>query len=328
MKDYYIFKGGKISRSQNTITILSKDGEKKSIPVMDVEAMHVFGQCDFNSALVSFLNTNGIAMHFYNYYGNYAGSYYPREKLLSGLVIVKQAEHYLDMKKRMFLATEFVQSAIDNILANLNYYKTKKKDVSCHIKKIRNLQMQIPKCNVINELMGIEGNCRNVYYNSFDSFLRDEFSFEKRTKMPPQNMLNALISFGNSMMYASVLTAVYQSQLNPTISYLHEPGTRRYSLSLDIAEIFKPIVVDKAIFKMINSRIISPDDFDDSLNKCYLSESGRKAFVNEYDQRLNTTIYLSSLKRNVSYRRLIRMECHKIVKHIVEDIKYSGFRQK
>ena len=328
MRDYYIFKGGKVSRSQNTIVISSKDGEKKSIPVMDVQALHVFGQCDFNSALITFLNTNGIAMHFYNYYGNYAGSYYPREKLLSGLVVVRQAEHYLHMQKRMFLAAEIVRSAIHNILINLNYYKAKKKDVACHIEKIKGLQTQIPLCNKIDELMGIEGNCRNVYYSSFDSFLRDGFSFDKRTKMPPQNMFNALISFGNSMMYASVLTEIYRSQLNPTISYLHEPGTRRYSLSLDIAEIFKPIVVDKTIFKLINSKIISPDDFDESLNKCYLSESGRKAFVSEYDQRLDTTVYMSSLKRNVSYRRLIRMECHKIVKHMVEDIRYSGFRQK
>ena len=328
MKDYYIFNGGRVSRSQNTIQILSKDDTKKSIPVMDVRALHIFSQCDFNSALISFLNTKGIAMHFYNYYGNYAESYYPREKLLSGLVTVKQVQHYLDDQKRLYLASEFIQTAIHNMLANLRYYKSKKKNVVEHMDKIQILQQQIHQCKRIDELMGIEGNCRNIYYDSFDNFLRDGFEMEKRSRMPPKNMLNSLISFGNGMMYNDTLTEIYQSQLNTTVSYLHEPGHRRHSLSLDIAEVFKPVVVDKTIFKMINSKMINEKDFDDSLNGCYLAESGRKAFVSEYNERMESTIYVSSLKRNVSYRRLIRLECHKIVKHIVEDIRYEGFRQK
>ena len=328
MNDYYIFKGGRVKRTQNSIQIISSDNEKKSIPVMDVRALHMFGQCDLNSALMTFLNTKGIAMHFYNYYGNYSGSFYPKEKLLSGLVTVKQAHNYLEKEKRMFLASEFVRTATHNMLSNLRYYKSKKKDVSAYIEKIQSLQNQISACKDIDELMGIEGNCRNAYYESFDVFLRSDFRMEKRTKMPPLNMLNSLISFGNSLMYASTLTEIYHSQLDPTISYLHEPGYRRFSLSLDIAEVFKPVIVDKTIFKIINSKMISSGDFDDSLNGCYLNESGRKIFVREYDSRMNTTTYMSSLKKNVSYRRLLRLECYKIVKHIVEDIHYTGFKQK
>jgi len=328
MKDYYLFSSGRISKSNNTISILSKDGVKKDIPIMDIHAIHVFGQCDFNSALISFLNTKGITVHFYNYYGNYAGSYYPREKLLSGLVTVKQVQHYLDKQKRLFLASEFVKTATYNMLANLQYYKSKKKDVTEHIDRIKVLQGHIAQCKEIDELMGIEGNCRDSYYESFGSFLRAGFCLEKRTRMPPHNMLNALISFGNGMMYGSVLTEIYQSQLNTTVSFLHEPGYRRHSLSLDIAEVFKPVIVDKVIFKLINSKTIKQDDFDDSLNGCYLAESGRAAFVSEYDRRMENTVYIASLKRSVSYRRLIRLECHKIIKHIVEGIMYTGFRQK
>ena len=329
MKDYYVFTSGRVSRSQNTIKITSKDDDvKKSIPIMDIRSLHIFAQCDFNSALISFLNTKGIPVHFYNYYGNYAGSYYPREKLLSGLVTVKQVQHYLDNQKRLSIASEFIETAIDNILANLRYYKSKKKKVTEYIDKIQILQHQISQCKTVEELMGIEGNCRNIYYNSFDSFLRTGFDLEKRTRMPPHNMLNSLISFGNGMMYSDVLTEIYQSQLNSTVSYLHEPGNRRHSLSLDIAEVFKPVVVDKTIFKLINGKMINEAAFDDSLNGCYLAESGRKIFVSEYNERMDSTVYVSSLKRNVSYRRLIRLECHKIVKHIIEDIPYTGFRQK
>src|SRR5205823_1423769 len=104
-------------------------------------------------------------------------------------------------------------------------------------------------------IMGVEGRSRDTYYSSFSSFLREGFEFDKRTKMPPQNMLNCLISFGNSLMYASILTEIYHTQLTPTVSYLHEPGERRYSLALDISEVFKPIIVDRVIFNLINNRI-------------------------------------------------------------------------
>ncbi len=123
--------------------------------------------------------------------------------------------------------------------------------------------------------MGIEGRIREHYYSSFSSFLRDEFSFDKRTKMPPQNMLNSMISFGNSLLYSTILTEVYYTQLNPLISYLHESGERRYSLSLDISEIFKPLIVDRVIFNLINNRIIKKENFYE-LNSCYLNENGKR----------------------------------------------------
>ncbi len=328
MKDYYIFKGGRIKRNQNTLQVIASDGQKNTLPIMDVKALHLFGVCDLNTPLIIFLNTKGIPIHFYNYYGNYAGSYYPREKMLSGLVTVKQSQHYLEPQKRIRIALEIIKTATQNMVSNLNYYKQKKKDIMPYIERIQSLLQTLPKYKKIDEIMGIEGNCKNIYYESFNVFLRKGFELEKRTRMPPRNMLNTLISFGNSMMYADTLTEIYHSQLDPTVSFLHEPGFRRFSLSLDISEIFKPVIVDKTIFKIINTKMISSDDFDDSLNGCYLSESGRKLFVQEYQNRMEKTIFVASMKKNVSYRRLLRLECYKLVKHIVEDIPYKGFRQK
>lgn len=65
---------------------------------------------------------------------------------------------------------------------------------------------------------------------------------------PPDNMINSLISFVNSLIYAKTLSEVYHTQLNPTISYLHQPGARRFSLCLDLSEIFKPLIADRLIF--------------------------------------------------------------------------------
>jgi CRISPR-associated protein Cas1 len=327
MKDYYIFQSGRLRRSENTIKLESST-EKKSLPIRNVYSIHLFGETDLNTKLIVFLNQHGIPLHFYNYYGYYSGSFYPREKLLSGFLIVKQVQHYLDSNKRLEIAKEFVRTSISNILSNLQQYHKRGKNMAEFISKIKDESEKIENITNIAELMGIEGRTRQTYFSSFDSFLRKGFEFEKRTKLPPQNMLNSLISFGNSLLYASILTEIYHTQLTPTVSYLHEPGERRYSLSLDISEVFKPVIVDRVIFNLVNNRIIKPEHFDNKLNASFLNEEGRKIFVSEYKKKLETTVRNPTLKRNISYQRLIRIECFKLVKHLLGEKAYKGLRSK
>lgn len=325
MRDYYILKSGRLRRHENTIELEFNDG-KKSLPINDIRSIHLFGEVDLNTKLIVFLNQHGIPLHFYNYYGYYSGSFYPREKLLSGFLIVKQVEHYIDNNKRMEIAKEIVRTAIHNILANLMHYRKRGKEVDEFMEKIKLESKDIDNINNIPELMGIEGRVREAYYSSFDTILREGFKFEKRSKMPPQNMVNCLISFGNSLLYATTLTEIYHTQLNPTVSYLHEPGERRYSLALDISEVFKPIIADRVIFNLINNRIIKEEHFVEELNGCYLNEQGRKIFLVEYQKKLESTIKHSRLKRHVSYQRLIRLECFKVVKHIIGEKRYVGLK--
>ena len=274
------------------------------------------------------MNQSGIPLHFYNYYGYYSGSFYPREKVLSGFLIVKQVQHYLDIQKRLVIANEFVNTAIHDILANLEHYKKTGKEVTTYIERIKEEYTNLERISTVAELMGIEGRARDIYYSSFSSFLREGFEFERRSKMPPKNMLNCLISFGNSLLYAAVLTEIYHTQLTPTVSYLHEPGERRFSLALDISEVFKPIIVDRVIFNLINNRIIKQEHFLEELNFCYLNDQGRRIFLSEYQKKLDTTVNNLRLKRHVSYQRLIRIECYKLVKHLFGEGSYRGLRSK
>ena len=94
----------------------------------------------------------------------------------------------------------------------------------------------------------------------------------------------------------------------------------------DLAEIFKPLLADRLLFKLINNRQISERDFSQDLNGCYLKESGRKVVLKEWDARLETTIEHRRLHRKVSYERLIRLECYKLVKHLTNAEPYVAFR--
>ena len=122
------------------------------------------------------------------------------------------------------------------------------------------------------------------------------------------------------------MRAINQTQLNPTISYLHTPGERRYSLALDIAEIFKPIIVDRVIFKLLNRRELQEKHFDRKLNKCSLNTVGKKIFVKALDDKLQETIQHRSLHRSVSYKHLIKLECYKLVKHLLAIEEYKPFK--
>ena len=109
-------------------------------------------------------------------------------------------------------------------------------------------------------------------------------------KRPPDNPINALISFGNTLLYTKTISQVYHTHLNQTISYLHEPTERRFSLSLDLSEVFKPAVVFKTIFDCVNNRKITvAKHFDKKLNYALLNEAGRKVFIDEFEDRINQT---------------------------------------
>lgn len=135
-----------------------------------------------------------------------------------------------------------MEGAAFNIIKNLKYYQSRGKEVQPYIDTISGFSGAIPETKAIDELMGIEGNIRQIYYDAFDVILND-FAMNGRSKQPPKNEVNALVSFGNMMCYTLCLGQIYHTQMNPTISFLHEPGYRRYSLALDLAEIFKPILV-------------------------------------------------------------------------------------
>lgn len=263
-KTFYLFNPGILERKDNTLkfTPCAEEGEDMSVtsqprylPVEDISEFYVFGSLRANSSLFNFLGQKDIAVHFFDYYENYTGSFMPRDSLLSGRMLLAQTSYYQNLKKRMCIAQKFIEGAAYNMIKNLQYYNRRGKDMEELIDLMKKLSSQISQTSNTEELMGIEGQIRQYYYAAFNLILND-FEMGNRTKRPPQNEVNALISFGNMVCYTICLRAIHQTQLNPTISYLHKPGERRYSLALDIAEIFKPILVDRVIFKVLNRKEI------------------------------------------------------------------------
>lgn len=333
-KTYYLFNPGQLERKDNTLKFTpivedgngeESNGQPRYLPVEDVNEFYVFGSLRANSSLFNFLGQKDIAVHFFDYYENYTGSFMPRDSLLSGKMILAQTSAYQNKKKRLLIAQKFIEAAAYNMVKNLQYYNRRGKDMEDVINIIKGYAAKLSETNSVQELMGTEGMIRQTYYEAFNLILND-FEMGNRSKQPPQNEVNALISFGNMMCYTFCLRAIHQTQLNPTISFLHTPGERRYSLALDVAEVFKPVIIDRVIFKVLNKREIQEKHFDRKLNKCLLNQSGKKIFVKAIEDKLMETIKHRTLNRNVSYRHLIKLECYKLAKHLLEIEEYKPFK--
>lgn len=324
-KTLYLFASGRLRRKENTLCVEAED-RVRYFPVESVRDIYVFGEVDFNKKLLEFFHQNEIVLHFFDYYGNYIGSFYPREHYNSGYMLLKQAEHCLDPEKRLFLARQFVAGSLANIIQVLRYYAHRGKEVASFLEAIGKFSAELGSCQAIDELMAIEGNARSYYYESFNVILEEcPFIIHGRSKRPPTDPLNALISFGNSLVYTKVLTEIYKTHLDPRIGFLHATNFRRFTLNLDVAEIFKPVLADRVLFSLVGKKMIGLDDFEQYGEGVFLKEKGRKTYVEEFENKLQSTFYHRRLKRNVSYQTCLRLELYKLEKHLVGEEVYTPF---
>ena len=325
-QSFYIYNGGKLQRKDNSLQFITADGLKRDVPVERVSDIYVMSEMDFSTTLLSFLSQHGIIVHFFNYYDFYTGSFYPREKMLAGQLLVNQVKYYTIEDNRVLLAQKIIDAASYNIYRNIRYYNAREKDLSEQMSEIESLRKQIFMTSTVPELMGIEGNIRKVYYSAWNIIINQDLDFEKRVKHPPDNEINYLISYVNTLIYTKILGEVYKTQLNPTISYLHEPGVRRFSLCLDISEIFKPLIADRLIFSILNRNQITEKSFTSGLDFLHLTKKASQMIVTELEKKMDTTIMHKDLGRKVSYQYLIRLELYKLIKHLIGEKEYSGFK--
>lgn len=321
----YLYSSGDL-RVENQMMYFQGIDEYKSIDPNDVDEIYVLGEIDFDKKLLKFASQSGIVIHLFNYYGYYSGSFYPQKHSNSSDVMIKQVEHYLDATQRMKIAMAFVDGAVKNMLQVIKYYNNRGKDLSIIEDNIKSLHEIIYSCTKINELMAIEGNIRNYYYEAFDIVLgNSDFLFERRSRRPPKNHLNTLISFGNSMLYTLILGQIYYTHLDPRIGYLHATNFRRYTLNLDIAEIFKPIIVDRVIFTVINRKMITSESFEKSSEGIMLKEKGREVFIEQFEDKLSSLIEHRGAGKNVSYKELIKMEIDNLERYLTIGEEYNPF---
>lgn len=324
----YITSMGELTRKDNSLCF-RKNNKNVYIPVENTKEIYCLNEVSINTKLLDFLSKNNIIVHFFNYHEGYSGTYYPRNQYNSGKLLVKQVKVFEE--NRLNIAKSIVRGIGVNIKEVLyHYYKHNKKEVKKTIDWIKDVFFyKVDKSKNINALMCVEGELWEKFYREFENFLPEDFIMNKRVKRPPDNPINALISFGNSLLYTKTISAIYRTHLDQRISYLHEPSEGRFSLSLDISEVFKPVIVYKTIFDLVNNKKIQVSKhFDKKVNYCLLNEEGRKIFIEAFEERMESVFSHPKLKRKVSYRTAIKLDCYKLIKYIMEDKEFEPFSLK
>lgn len=319
---------GELTRKDNSLCF-RKNGKNIYIPIENTKEIYCLNEISINTKLLDFLGQNHIIVHFFNYYGGYSGTFYPKDQYMSGKLLVKQVEKY--QTGRMDIAKAIVRGIGINIYEVLyHYYKHEKKEVKETTDWIRKeFYSSVEKADNIRTLMSIEGELWMRFYANFKYFLPEDFVMNKRVKRPPDNPINALISFGNTLLYTKTISAIFRTHLDQRISYLHEPSEGRYSLSLDISEVFKPVIVYKTIFDLVNNRKLQVEKhFDKKVNYCLLNEEGRKIFIEAFEARMESVFQHPRLKRKVSYRTAIKLDCYKLIKCILEEKEFVPYSLK
>jgi CRISPR-associated protein Cas1 len=317
MEPIYIKSNLVIFRQGNTIYTMNKEMGKKPFPIKNVSDIYCLGRVTVRSGAADLLMKEGIPVHFYNKYGGYVGSLMPKEDLISGKVVIAQAACHLNKRKRLEVAREIVLGIKASMLNSLKYYQRRGKDVGESIIAVQSVPID---GQTTAELMGQEGMMWKEYYDAHN-LLCVSFPMQSRAYRPPTDPMNSLISLANSMLYTTVLSEIQKTYLHPAISFLHEPLERRYSLALDLADLFKPLICTRVITRLVNQKIIREESFDTDVGY-RLKEDALAAFIQAYHKRLTETKKHPTLKRNVSHRYMIRLECYKLAKHFLGDKKY------
>ena len=325
----HILSDGILRRKDQSLLLDTETGHY-DIPGRNTDIINIFSDVILDSGFLLTASRNGITVNVFDSKGHLLGSYYPNRPLRSPKVTIEQLNAYRDEKHRCELAKAFILGSIHNFRLNIRYYNKNRPDPAYDsvLDEVKMLEQRIKECKRYGNLLMLEARVRSLYYSCFDSFIvKDGFPFDRRTRRPPQNELNAMISFGNTILYSYIATEINKTALDVRVGFLHATNSRMESLNLDIAELFKPLVVDRAVFTLINRRQMRSDvHFAKSEGDgVYLNAEGKRLFLEALDDKLH--VYITEHGRSLTYTELITEEVRKLIRHFKTGEKYSPFKQ-
>jgi len=327
---YVTNQGAYLKKSGDTL-IIEKECEKISQhPLKNIKMAVLFGNIQISTQAMLALMENGcdIALMTQNghFRGRLASAY--NKNITSRL---QQFNKYNDPQFRMNFARNIVYSKVKNGITLLKKYQYNQNNpVKIEsLDYISNVLNQIKDSTDIDTLRGYEGYASKLYFQEFSKCITSkEITFAGRVFFPSPDPVNALLSFGYSFVARELQAILDAYGFDPYIGYFHEIKYGRASLSLDLVEEFRHILVDRLVLKLINKRILAKDDFykDEDHNQCYLKKESLNIFIHHYETIANTDSLTVAQKNNdVSYRKIFWQQVEKFRKTILDNEPYSPY---
>lgn len=321
METLVVSRDAKLRQREKTLHI-SIDGKTSVFPVEKINHLILLGEGTLTTKLLNLCGKHGVRVSIFDYYGYCKGCFEPLESNPSGMVKLAQAKLLLNNDDRISLARQIVRGAGHNMRANLLYYRYRGvEQVAPAIQAIEGIENSLHTCADTASLMGKEGNMHQHYYAAWPH-IDPALALGKRVRRPPNNPINCLLSFLNQMTYAVVKHEISKTHLEQTFSFLHAPSSGRASLSLDLAEPFKPILVDGLIFGIARKGSFKDNWFTQHDTVCLLNETGRRHIAEQFIRRLEKKW------QGRSYREWIYREAVKLERHLLGVEEYQSFQRR
>ncbi len=286
-----------------------KDGLLKSIPAETLEMIQVFGKAQLTTQCMTECLKRGINVIFYSLYGAYFGRLtstnhvnVKRQRLQAGL-----SEEF-----KMKMAKSIVRAKVKNQVVVLRRY-VRNKPVNCdyEIQQMLRLGEKIENCGNVNQIMGYEGAAARNYFRALGKLIDPEFHFEKRSRRPPRDPFNSMISLGYSIVLNEIYGKLEGKGLNPYFGVLHQDREKHPTLASDLMEEWRAVLVDSLSMSILNGHEVGIEEFyrEDGMEGIYLSSKGFKTYVNKLESKFNASNrYLSYVDYSVSFRRALDLQ--------------------
>lgn len=272
------------------------DGELASYPTEKLDTINVFGGVNFSTPFVARANEHGIVLNYFTQNGKYRGSFVPERNTIAE---VRRAQYALSKGDELDVAKSMIAAKIRNARTLLSRKGVHGTDV------LKDLGARAENATNKDGLRGTEGEAAERYFSRLDETLTDGWTFEKRTKRPPEDHINSLLSLTYVMVKNEVLSGLRQYNLDPFLGVLHADRHGRPSLALDLQEEFRPIFCDAFVTRLVNRGVITHDDFTAD-NR--LSDDAFKTYLSKFDEYMQEEFTHPHFEYSVSRRKAIRQQ--------------------
>jgi CRISPR-associated protein Cas1 len=296
----------------------------QDVPLFKVEGIVVLGRATISPALVAELLVRKIPLSFLTSTGKYLGMLEPE---LTKNVLLRSAQWQAAgaTEKSVHLVQGFVRGKLKNYREKLSdaQRKSPKADLKSALSRLQSAISPIDQTDNINSLRGLEGAGSAAYFGAFNELIRvKDFSFEARRRRPPTDPVNALLSFGYSLLRHDLQSAVNIVGFDPYLGYLHYQRYGRPGLALDLMEEFRPLVVDSMVLKAINLQKIKLSDFtvESISKKVSLSQDGLREFLRSYGEKKQEKFKHPVLGRQCTYQEAFEIQARLVGKFLMGEI--------
>jgi CRISPR-associated protein Cas1 len=318
---YLTEEGSSLHLKENRLQIKKTNDTLKEISIEKIDNIVLMGRCHITSPLATELLEREIPVSWLSNTGKFFGRLEPT----TSVNIERQREQFRKSDDEQFslnLSKSFIIAKIKNCQVVLRRYNRNfnYQEASDNIEELKRYVLKVENAQNVEELLGYEGNASKIYFKSLGMMVRDEFKFKGRTKQPPKDKFNSLLSFGYTLLLYEIYTAISNKGLHPYCSFLHKIRRGHPALCSDLIEEWRPVIVDSLVMNLVQNGSINSEDFllpDETTGGIYLTREGSKIFINKFETRLKQeNSYLTYVDYPLSFRESLQFQVGSLVKAI------------